>query len=284
RLSSVFSDPKRLLVALLGNSILTLGLVFAFDAALRAFGQSVSLIDVAVIYLIGNTVGAAAPTPGGVGAIELVLAASLTATASVPGAISRTVVMLFRFMTYWVRIPIGWVAMHHLQKKGDLSARPLPGPAAAAAVDPPDMTKAPDPYGSGAFDEDCSVREAQASTATRPRCAPLTKRRGMRTVWPSTRASTSCVSVAFHCKRRARVLERDIFRFGTASIVLSRVEILLRHSELRARGEVTYRLIVRGPQNHGQIARTVTCTTVPARSGPATGQDRGRGLWRLRAL
>ena len=120
RLSSVFSDPKRLLVALLGNSVLTLGLVFAFDAALRAFGQSVSLIDVAVIYLIGNTVGAAAPTPGGVGAIELVLAGSLTATAGVPAGIAATVVMLFRVMTYWVRIPIGWVAMHHLQRKGDL--------------------------------------------------------------------------------------------------------------------------------------------------------------------
>lgn len=121
RLSSVLSDPLRLGVGLLGNAGMTMGFVLAFDAALMAFGQDqVSLIDVAVIYLVGNAVGAAAPTPGGIGAIELVLAGTLTATTGVPTGIATTVVVLFRVMTYWVRIPLGWVAMRILQKHGDL--------------------------------------------------------------------------------------------------------------------------------------------------------------------
>ncbi|MGO1316905.1 MAG: flippase-like domain-containing protein [Cellulomonadaceae bacterium] len=120
RLSAVLSQPGRLLLGLAGNAGMTLAYVFALDAALRAFGQEVALVDVAVIYLVGNTVGAAAPTPGGIGAIELVLTSSLTATAGIPAGIAASVVVLFRVMTYWIRIPLGMVAMRVLQRKGDL--------------------------------------------------------------------------------------------------------------------------------------------------------------------
>ena len=120
RLSEILSQPGRLALGLAGNAGMTMGFVLAFNAALKAFGQDVPLISVAVIYLVGNAVGAAAPTPGGIGAIEGVLTATLTATAGVPAGIALSVVILFRVMTYWVRIPIGWFAMRELQRKGDL--------------------------------------------------------------------------------------------------------------------------------------------------------------------
>lgn len=119
RLSQILSHPGRLSIGLLGNAGMTLAYVFAFDAALRAFGQDVPLMDVAVIYLVGNAAGAAVPTPGGIGAIEGVLAWSLAVTTGMPTAIAATVVILFRVMTYWGRIPFGWVAMKVLARKND---------------------------------------------------------------------------------------------------------------------------------------------------------------------
>jgi len=65
RLTELLSNPWRLTVGILGHVILTLGYVFAFDASLAAFGFNLTLLDAAIVYLIGNTLGALAPTPGG---------------------------------------------------------------------------------------------------------------------------------------------------------------------------------------------------------------------------
>ena len=119
RLIEVAGQPRRLLIALVGNIVMTLGYVFAFDASLAAFGHDLPLLDVAVIYLIANATGAAFPTPGGLGAVEIALIAGLSG-AGVPPAIATSVTVLFRVLTYWARIPIGWLAMRHLQKVGDL--------------------------------------------------------------------------------------------------------------------------------------------------------------------
>ncbi len=119
RLIEVLGQPSRLLLGLAGNILMTMGYVLAFDACLAAFGYELSLLDVAVIYLIANATGAAVPTPGGLGAVELALIAGLSG-AGVPPAIATSVTMLFRVLTYWARIPIGWLAMRHLQKVGDL--------------------------------------------------------------------------------------------------------------------------------------------------------------------
>lgn len=119
RLIEVVGQPGRLLLAVGGNVVMTMGYVLAFDACLRAFGYGLSLLDVAVIYLISNATGAAVPTPGGLGAVEIALIAGLTGS-GLPTAIATSVTVLFRALTYWARIPIGWLAMRHLQKVGDL--------------------------------------------------------------------------------------------------------------------------------------------------------------------
>ncbi|WP_240666323.1 lysylphosphatidylglycerol synthase transmembrane domain-containing protein [Oerskovia turbata] len=119
RLSEMLSQPGRLALGFGGNIVMTLGYVLAFDAALAAFGQELALVDVAVIYLVGNAAGAAVPTPGGLGAIESALIFGLTA-AGIPLALATSATFLFRLATYWARIPIGWGAMRYLQRKGDL--------------------------------------------------------------------------------------------------------------------------------------------------------------------
>ncbi len=119
RLSQMLGQPGRLALGIGGNVIMSLGYVLAFDASLTAFGQSLHLIDVAVIYLVGNALGALVPTPGGLGGVEAALTAGLTA-AGIPASIALSTTILFRLVTYWGRVPFGWVAMRFLERKGDL--------------------------------------------------------------------------------------------------------------------------------------------------------------------
>lgn len=119
RLIDVLGEPGRVVVALIGNAILTVGWVLAFDAALAAFGVHLSLIQVAVIYFAGNLAGSAVPTPGGLGGIELALIGLLSA-AGVNAGVAASAVLLFRVATYWLQIPIGWVAMRLLRRSGEL--------------------------------------------------------------------------------------------------------------------------------------------------------------------
>lgn len=119
RLAQVLGQPWRLALGLGGNLLLTVAYVGAFDATLRAFGQSLPLIDVTVLFLLGNAAGAIVPTPGGLGVVEGALTAGLI-SAGLPKEIAASVVVLFRLFSYWARIPLGFLAMRFLQKKGEL--------------------------------------------------------------------------------------------------------------------------------------------------------------------
>jgi uncharacterized protein (TIRG00374 family) len=88
-------------------------------ASVRAFTPTGSVAAIALVYLAASVVGQAAPTPGGLGAVEAAVAAGLTATGIDPGvAISATLV--FRLWTFWVPTIPGWLAFQNLQRTGDL--------------------------------------------------------------------------------------------------------------------------------------------------------------------
>lgn len=110
------SDPRRLATATLGAVILNAGYVVALDASLRAFGTSVALPVLVVVYFASSAVAAAAPTPGGVGAVEAALIAGLTST-GVALTPALTAVLAFRAVTFWLPAPIGWGAFVLLQRR-----------------------------------------------------------------------------------------------------------------------------------------------------------------------
>lgn len=120
RLVEVVGQPGRLLLGIGGNVVITMGYVLAFDAALLGLGQHASLVQVAIVYLAGTTLGALVPTPGGLGTTEAALAAGLVSVAGINPGVAFSVAVLFRVLTYWLRIPLGWVAMNHLQRVGEL--------------------------------------------------------------------------------------------------------------------------------------------------------------------
>jgi uncharacterized membrane protein YbhN (UPF0104 family) len=119
RLLFAVSQPLRLVVGVGSNLLLTLGYLVAFLAALHAIGAYPALLPAAIVYLAGNTVGSFAPTPGGLGAVEAVLVAGLTAI-GVPAHEAIPAVLIFRIATFWLPIPAGWLAYSVLRRHGTL--------------------------------------------------------------------------------------------------------------------------------------------------------------------
>jgi len=119
RLLDAISHPARLAISAGANLLLTAAYLVAFIAALRAVGIHPAILPAAVVYLAGNAVGSAAPTPGGIGGVEAVLAAGLTAV-GIPAHEAIPAVLLFRVATFWLPIPAGWIAYLLLQRRGVL--------------------------------------------------------------------------------------------------------------------------------------------------------------------
>ena len=99
--------------------LLTLGYLIAFLASLHALGAHPALLPAAIVFLAGNTVGSFAPTPGGLGAVEAVLTAGLTAI-GVPAHEAIPAVLIFRIATFWLPILAGWLAYSVLRRHGTL--------------------------------------------------------------------------------------------------------------------------------------------------------------------
>jgi uncharacterized protein (TIRG00374 family) len=119
RLSSLANQPTKLVTGVFGVLLLNLSYCACLVAAVRAFTNDSSVAAIALVYLAGSIVGQAAPTPGGLGAVEAALAAGLTAAGIDPGiAISATLV--FRLMTFWIPTIPGWFAFQNLQRTGNL--------------------------------------------------------------------------------------------------------------------------------------------------------------------
>ncbi|WP_435241869.1 flippase-like domain-containing protein [Streptomyces cucumeris] len=116
RMLDVLQRPRKLLAGIGGMLLLTVANVLCLDASIRAFGGDLSYASIAVVFLAGNALGSAAPTPGGVGAVEAALIAGLT-FAGLPYETAAPAVLLFRLMVFWLPVLPGWLAFTHLTRK-----------------------------------------------------------------------------------------------------------------------------------------------------------------------
>ncbi|UCM90201.1 lysylphosphatidylglycerol synthase transmembrane domain-containing protein [Streptomyces marincola] len=117
RMLDVVQRPKQLLSGIGGMMLMSLAFVLCLDASLRAFGEELSLPVVAVVYLAGNAIGSAVPTPGGIGGIEVTLTTVLVSAFGVPSDAAFGAVLLFRLMTFWLPVLPGWFAFTQLTRK-----------------------------------------------------------------------------------------------------------------------------------------------------------------------
>lgn len=117
-LVNVLARPKELALGIAGALVLNLATGLGFWAALMAFGYHTNPAETTFIFLLANTLASAVPTPGGLGAVEAVLSVAFTAV-GIPSSIAVSATLVYRIAFYWLRIPVGalamkWLDMHNL--------------------------------------------------------------------------------------------------------------------------------------------------------------------------
>lgn len=110
------THPSRILAGFGGSLLMTVSFVAAFGFSLAAFGETLPVVTLAITYLVSNSVGSLVPSPGGIGPVEAALTGGLT-IAGLPYSVAFSTAILYRLLTFWARVPIGWFALRHLQKK-----------------------------------------------------------------------------------------------------------------------------------------------------------------------
>ncbi|MEV0621608.1 lysylphosphatidylglycerol synthase transmembrane domain-containing protein [Nonomuraea sp. NPDC050404] len=115
RLLDVLQSPRKMIEASIGTLMITITFVICLDACVAAFGGELSFTAVAVVFLTANAIGSAAPTPGGLGAVEVALVGGLT-VAGVPAELATSAVLLHRLLTFWLPVLPGWAAFTYLQR------------------------------------------------------------------------------------------------------------------------------------------------------------------------
>jgi uncharacterized membrane protein YbhN (UPF0104 family) len=119
RLLETARQPQRIAMGIGGALLLNLAYAAALYAAVFAYGGDLAYATVGFVYLAAGAVGSAAPTPGGIGAVEAALAAGLTA-AGLDGSTAVQSALLFRAVTFWLPMVPGWLSFTYLQRQGAL--------------------------------------------------------------------------------------------------------------------------------------------------------------------
>jgi glycosyltransferase 2 family protein len=116
RLLEVAQHPRKLAEGFGGALLLSVAYIASLSACVAAFGGSVPIAKIGFVYLTGSALGSIIPTPGGLGAVEAALTAGLT-TAGLPGAVAVSAVLLFRLLTFWLPVPLGYVSLNYLERR-----------------------------------------------------------------------------------------------------------------------------------------------------------------------
>ncbi len=114
-LKRVAQSPGKVTMLFGGSALITLAYIGAFAASIEAFGGGPGIVLIGAVYLGAAALAAAAPTPGGLGALEAALVAGLTGVGMAAGP-AVSAVLLYRLATYWLPIAPGWLSWRVLQR------------------------------------------------------------------------------------------------------------------------------------------------------------------------
>ncbi|HVM63823.1 MAG TPA: lysylphosphatidylglycerol synthase transmembrane domain-containing protein, partial [Acidimicrobiales bacterium] len=91
--------------------------IVALWFCVRALGGDLPFVQLGAVYLGSHLVASAAPVPGGLGAFEAALVAGLSAL-GMPIGIAASTVLIYRLLTYWLTIPLGWLSLKSAEARG----------------------------------------------------------------------------------------------------------------------------------------------------------------------
>jgi undecaprenyl-diphosphatase len=117
--TAVATRPSGVAMLLGGSAGITLCYLGALLATAAAFGSDLNPAEIGAAYLGAVALASAAPTPGGLGAIEAALVAALGSFGMGAGT-AVSVVLTFRVVTFWLPVLPGWAAFAWMQRNGEL--------------------------------------------------------------------------------------------------------------------------------------------------------------------
>ena len=116
QLLDVLSNPRRLAVSVAGALFQNVTTGLAFWAALLAFGMRSNPIETMFVFMLAYALGSAVPTPGGLGGVEAAVTVAFVAV-GVPQGVALSATLLYRVVFYWLRVPLGALAMRWLDRR-----------------------------------------------------------------------------------------------------------------------------------------------------------------------
>jgi undecaprenyl-diphosphatase len=114
-LKSLAGTPRKIVGLFVGGMLVPVSYSLCLYFSVEAFGGGLSVAQVAVVFLTIGTIASAAPTPGGVGAVEAALIGGLTAIGIDPQQALASV-FFYRLATFWIPVLPGWGAFTLLQR------------------------------------------------------------------------------------------------------------------------------------------------------------------------
>jgi len=112
----VARNPYRAAALWLGSISTPLLHALVLFAVLRAVGVGVTVVTVVVVYLVVSSLAAVVPSPGGLGALDLMLVAGL-ATVGIASGVALGAVVGYRLITVWLPLLPGALALAVLVRR-----------------------------------------------------------------------------------------------------------------------------------------------------------------------
>lgn len=112
QLRNLLDSPVDVLLAYASGLMVTIMYVLCLYASLKAVGVTLSILQVLIVYVTSIIAKGVSPTPGGLGALEVAMAAALQGF-GIAGATTYAAVVLYRIATYWLPLPIGIIAYRY---------------------------------------------------------------------------------------------------------------------------------------------------------------------------
>jgi uncharacterized membrane protein YbhN (UPF0104 family) len=112
----MLKNPARTFLMIIAATCSHAAYTIALAGSIAAFGPSPSLVNIFVSFIISSVASKISPTPGGLGATETALVTLLHRTGMLPGA-AVAAVLSFRFITFWIPLPLGAWALQHARMR-----------------------------------------------------------------------------------------------------------------------------------------------------------------------
>ena len=117
RMVTIMQQPLKLVEGVGGAALVNIGYIGTLAACVYALGGDANIAGIGFVYLTGAVIGQAAPTPGGLGAVEAAMAAGLTAI-GLDSGLAVSAVLIYRVITFWLPTVPGWFCLNWLTRKG----------------------------------------------------------------------------------------------------------------------------------------------------------------------